>query len=120
MNIIYSNWGLANRIGENIFLNINLKKYPWLHHKLLIHEMEHSTGFKFNLKHDLKSLFVDGLEKWLVTFIFIIRYPKALAQLSPVWIYNKKPYFDISMIMLYIILFLMKILIFSIVFLPKK
>lgn len=100
MELEYSGWGLANRFGNKIVLNKNLKKYPKLHNTILQHELDHKNkGIKHNLSHDFDSL---G-EMWLEKTIFMIKHPKSFVQLSPIYFYKKRPYFDLSLIIVYII-----------------
>lgn len=99
MEIEFSNWGLANRFGNKIVLNKNLKKYPKLYKTILQHELDHkSTGIKHNLKHDFNSL---G-ELWIEKTIFMFKHPKSFVQISPIYFYKYRPYIDLSLILVYI------------------
>ncbi len=99
--IEYNEWGIANRIGNVIVLNKNLKKYPWLHDKLLEHELEHNENPLYNVKHDLKSLKNTKMIEWIAKTKFMLHYPRSLVQLSPVWFYKRRPYFDLSLMLVY-------------------
>ena len=104
MSLIYSDWGLANRIGNDIVLNKQLLKPEWkqLHDQLLAHESGHNDHPIHNLNHDVDSV-IDSSPPELVTKImFMIRHPKSLVQMSPVWFYQGRPYFDLSLILLYL------------------
>lgn len=101
MRVEYNIWGMANRIGNVVVLNKNLKKYPWLHDKLLEHESKHNEKPLYNIKHDLKSLKNTKMIEWIAKIKFMLRYPKSLVQLSPVWFYKGRVYFDLSLMLVY-------------------
>lgn len=108
VSVTYSDWGLANRIGNVIILNRNLKNYPNLHKTILDHELKHDPSkFVFNLDHDWNSLFEDGLVNLIAKTIFMFKHPKSLVQLSPIWIYKNRIYFDLTMDIIYMIIALM-------------
>jgi len=79
MEIIYTNSGLANNFGNFLELNRNLKKYPKFHAEVLEHELGHGEG-KNNFWHDLKDSFSLLSVK---VFLFSLRHPGALRDLSP-------------------------------------
>jgi len=107
MRIEYNGWGIANRIGNVIVLNKNLKKYPWLHDMLLDHELKHNEKPLYNVKHDLKSLKNIKIIELIAKIKFMLRYPRSLVQLSPVWFYKRRVYFDLSLMLIYSIIGLM-------------
>ena len=78
----YTRWGLAERVGDVIYLNENLNKPYWLFLKdyLLSHELGHSsaefTSFK-DLKHDISASMRSYLPHELR---FMIMYPRAWTQ----------------------------------------
>ncbi len=101
MRVEYNIWGMANRIGNVVVLNKNLKKYPWLHDKLLEHESKHNEKSLYNIKHDLKSLKNTKMIEWIAKTKFMLRYPRSLVQLSPIWFYKGRVYFDLSLMLVY-------------------
>ena len=46
MNVKEINYGTGNRVGDTIYINKDLKKYPGLYEAVLAHEMKHTGGFK--------------------------------------------------------------------------
>jgi len=103
MKIEYSDWGLANRIGNTIILNKNLKNNPWLHQILLEHEEGHGDTLGFDIKYDFKSLTQTTLKELTMRIAFMIKHPKSLIQISPIWIYKGRPYLDASLIIMYLL-----------------
>lgn len=106
MKIKYSRWGLANRIKDTIVLNKHLKKYPWLYARILKHELKHDDGIVFNVKHDYKDLFSTGLKEWISKIGFMVKHPGSLIQLSPVWYYEGRTYLDLSLVLMYLVLWM--------------
>ncbi len=104
MVIFYSEWGMANRIGNSIILNKNLKKYPWLHDRILRHELKHNDDPAYNVKHDLESMKETRLIEWIIKTKFMLKYPKSLVQMSPVWFYKGRPYIDLTLVLVYLII----------------
>lgn len=90
--IRYCKWGLAERTGDVIYLNENLKRPEWefLRDHLLEHELKHESegAVTFHdLKHDLK----DATRAWLPFEVqFMMKYPKSMTQLLAVSIRNKQ------------------------------
>ena len=105
MNIVYSEYGLANRYDNEIELNVNLKNYPELHNKILRHELDHEAG-NFTVKdfkHDLtdKSISIFSLIK------FFWRTPKALTQFIPIYKHYKHGWvYDSSLLIIYFVIIL--------------
>ena len=106
MKIKYSRWGLANKIKDTIVLNKHLKKYPWLHARILKHELKHNEDMLFNVKHDYKDLFSTGLKEWISKIGFMVKHPGALLQLSPVWYYEGRTYLDLSLVLMYLVIWI--------------
>lgn len=106
MPLIYNKWGLANRIGDTIILNENLQSEEnrWLHDILLKHEMLHNDNLKFNLEHDFNSLQESSGKEFVEKVLFCMKHPRALVQLSPIWFYNKRLYFDLSLFIVYVVM----------------
>ncbi len=95
MKIRYINYGTGNRVGDTIYLNKDLKKYPILHDAILDHEKKHTGGFK--LKDFLLDFKNRELEKvkgqW---FKFLFKYPRAWANFLPVLKLGNKWCIDIA------------------------
>ena len=87
MEVVYTDWGIANRFEDSIEMNRNLKKYPKLHRKILAHELKHTDTFFSvqDLKNDLSSNDLNHLDM----IKFMIRHPKSFSQLLPIY-YTKK------------------------------
>ena len=79
--IRYVRWGLAERVGDTIYLNENLLKTEWkfLHDYLLAHEKEHSGGgvTRADIVADLKFATRNYLP-WEVKFMF--QHPRSWLQ----------------------------------------
>ena len=104
-------WGLACRVGNNIYLHNQLYKIPLLYKALLKHEKEHTDGYSWkDLKIDLTGQHLKHVRKEYWKFIF--RHPKTLVMFLPIWKYDND--FSIDPIMLTfwaIIFFILKTLI---------
>lgn len=100
--IFYTNYGVASRVGKDIFINRNLRKYPKLHDAILSHEKEHTeSGYSSSdLIQDIRIKQLSGLRKEY--YLFFLRHPWALTQLLPIWVYNKKVAVDITMLISWI------------------
>ena len=103
MNIEYSAWGLANKIGDTIILNRDLKEYPGLHASILLHERGHSEAIFSNLKHDYLEILDSPLNLWFAKIKFMFWHPRSWVQVLPFMIYKGRPYFDLSVIILYVL-----------------
>jgi len=104
--IKYSRWGLANRFGNVVVLNINLMKYPYLHDILLKHELLHERNPLKNIRVDYDSLSNLSIIETIIKLKFMLKYPKSLIQFSPIYIYDRRPYLDLSLMIVYIVIFL--------------
>jgi len=104
MEIIYTDWGIANCFSKGnerwIELNKDLKNYPELHDSVLRHELEHFNSENKNL--DFAIDFKEANKfNWELTK-FMLKHPKSLTQLIP-FVVNKKGFFpDYFMILVYI------------------
>lgn len=79
--IIYTEWGLGCVLDDVIELNENLVVYPEVKKKVLQHELEHKTGkyTRDDLIHD------NDTPLDLEVLKFMLKYPKTLIQLLPVY-----------------------------------
>jgi hypothetical protein len=90
-------YAVGFRIGNNIYLNKELKAYPDLRKAILKHELEHTDGFSWkDIKLDLlgKNLKSVKSEYWK----FIIKNPKSLIQFLPLLKINGKWTLDLMML----------------------
>jgi hypothetical protein len=97
----FVNWGVANRFGEEIEMNVNLIEYPELFQDILKHELGHrkNKSFTADLKHDLNPR-VNPSEM----IKFMLTHPKSLTQLFPVYFTKKKGFvYDINLSLIYIV-----------------
>ena len=102
----YIDHSIGYRIGNIIYINKNLLKYPDFATKVIKHELEHTGKFS---KHDF---FIDFRDSNLWDNLkFIIRHPKALRQLIPFGKAEGVWYYDLTYIIQYIILLILFILI---------
>lgn len=84
MQIKYSDWGIACRVKDIIYLNKKLKQYPKLHNALLQHEQEHSSGFTWkDIKIDLDNHYLKNLK--LKYWQFVLSTPKSWVELIPIY-----------------------------------
>jgi hypothetical protein len=103
MEIIETEWGLASRVGDRIYINKKLKNNQLLYGKILEHEQNHSKSLKlsdFLMDIDIKEL--KGLKKQY--YRFIIRNPKTWTIFLPIIIKNKSIQLDLGMLVIWILL----------------
>lgn len=82
-------YGIACRVGNEIFINKELSKHPILYSAIVNHELEHSPGFNFNdIKLDINNKHLKGLK--LQYYWFILSNPKAFVEFLPCWRYNNR------------------------------
>lgn len=87
--IKFINFGIASRQGNTIYFNKKLKKIPLLYNKILLHELDHSEGFKLkDLLIDLKNQHLKGAK--LEYYKFILKNPSSWVEFCPVWVYDGK------------------------------
>lgn len=101
--IIYTNFGIASRIGDKIYINIKIKeKYPKLYKQILLHEKSHSSGFNFrDFLIDLNGKHLSSVKKEYWTFV--LSNPNSLVQFFPIWIYEGEIIFDPVIIIVWLI-----------------
>ncbi len=106
MRIEYINHSLANNMGDHIEMNKNLKKYPYLHDKIMDHELGHSSKNGFTThdwKHDLNH-WDWKFEKEL--FWFMLKYPKTLFQALPIRKKESTIYINWNLVLIYSVVLL--------------
>jgi hypothetical protein len=107
MEIIETNWGIANTYNDTIKINSKLNQFPELRKKILQHEYEHIEANKRKgLNRFAKNREIDARTEVRFKDIlpFIKRYPKALFQQYCPINYSKEEntiYFEWSLIFLY-------------------
>ena len=83
------NHGIACRIGNTIYYNKALERYPELFKAILSHEKKHTEGFTLgDIMMDLKNEEIAPFKKQY--YKFILQNPSALTELLPCGIYDKK------------------------------
>jgi hypothetical protein len=98
--IRYIDYGIASRIGDNVYLHKNLKKHPKLHKAILKHEFAHTSGFSWkDVQIDIRNNHLEGLRRDYYTFL--IQNPTSLLQLSPVLKYDGRFTFDLTLMIFY-------------------
>lgn len=105
INIIWTDYDVGNRIENKIFLNKNLKKkeYSDLYGWILAHELAHSDDKKYSWNDFKLDFNVNDADMLFKLFLFQLRHPKSLTQLSPVKKYNGEFYWDMSLLIQYIL-----------------
>lgn len=101
LKLEYSRWGLANRFGDTIVLHQDLRGYPGLHDSILRHERGHTQAIFHNLKHDYLDIIDSPLKLMFFKMKFMLVRPKTWTQVLPVYVYKKRPYIDLSMLLVY-------------------
>jgi len=101
MDIIESNWGIANTFDDQIEINKNLKNFPELRKKIISHELQHakSTSWIANRRVDVKTKI-----RFKDLFPFIRKHPKAFFQQYLPVTYSKSKdtlFFEWTLIILY-------------------
>lgn len=109
LKIKYINYGTGNRVGDTIYLNKDLKKYPKLHDAVLKHEKKHSGKFKWrDFWLDFENEDIAKVKNEWLNFLF--KHPKAWANFLPVLKLGKYWCYDISLIAIYLLIILSIIL----------
>jgi len=89
-----TNFGFASRVGEKIYINKHLKKYPKLYGAIIEHELSH-TSKGYSMSDLFKDINIKELKgkKWGYWYFFF-KHPLAFTQFLPFWIYEGKLVFD--------------------------
>lgn len=98
-NVIWVDKGIASRIDNTIFLNVNLLLYPDYLMKIMDHEKRHDAGFSWkNIWMDLtEGNFFDNMK-------FLLKHGKAWTYFIPMGKSTSRWYIDPFMLSLEIIL----------------
>jgi len=84
MKIEYTNFGLASRVGNIIYLNKRLLKHPELHDALLRHEKAHTSGFSWqDIKIDIINPHLKGVK--LKYWAFLLSTPQSWVEVMPIY-----------------------------------
>ena len=106
-NLKIVNYGIASRFGKDIVMNKHLAKYKSFCLDVLDHEIRHSE------KLSKKDMLMDTTEGSILTNLeFCFRHPSGFVQFLPIGIYNKKIFFDLNLIGVYLIAAIMLIIFF--------
>ena len=103
-NIKYVNGGIANNYGTHIELNKNLTKYPALHDQILSHELKHAD-LKFSKDDFLVDLTESSINNYQM-IKFMLKNPRSFSQLLPITLKNKKIYYDINAMIVWVLMFI--------------
>lgn len=99
---------IAYRIGDTIYYNKNLRKYPGWYEQILDHECRHSGKTTLN---DFKMDFFEG--DFIKTIAFCLRHPKAFTYFSPISYVNKELAVDVNLLINYGIIIILLIIILT-------
>lgn len=85
--------GMGYRMGDTIYINRELKKYPDLFNKVYNHELKHLNGVEH----------VDWNEPFdFQLFKFMVTHPSTWINLLPIWIIGNKIIYDKTKILLWL------------------
>lgn len=100
MQIKHVSTGIANRYDDVIEINEELQKYPRLYQQILRHELKHTDKKGFTKKDLMVDLTEDNIDqKELIKFM--IKNPKSLTQILPVYIKEKTLFYDLNMLLVW-------------------
>lgn len=98
--IRYLGHGIASRQGDNIFLHKNLKDYPKLHNRILLHESDHTSGFTWNdFIMDLNNSHLKDVKKDY--YSFILKNPSSWTEFLPFWSYDGQLIINPTLLLFY-------------------
>lgn len=104
MKIKLIDYGIAVKVGDIIYINKDVKKYPKLYNALINHEKAHTDTFELkDVIIDLNGTHLKDVKK--LYYKFILKHPKSLLHFVPVLKYGGK--WSIDLIMLFAWLFLL-------------
>lgn len=106
MEIREVDYAIANNFGDYIEINKHLKpEYPKLYRAILKHELSHTNEKGFTGKDFALDLTDDSIN-YKELLVFIIRHPKALYQLLPIFRKNKVWIYDINLMIVWSVIFI--------------
>ena len=104
-NIILIDYGIAFRIGNKIYLNKNLNKYPKLKKALINHELSHSNGLNLkDIMTDLNGEYLKDVKRDYYKFLFTEK--KAWYQFLPLLKVENKWSWDLIMLSVWMLFFM--------------
>ncbi len=108
MRIKQINYGTGNRVGDTIYINKDLKKYPGLYEAVLNHEKKHTGSFEL---HDLSlDLINEDIKNVRGSWTrFILTHPRSWINFFPIMKLEEDWTFDLSILFVWILM----IIIFS-------
>jgi|SRR3972149_5007279 len=100
MRIIKTKYGIASRVGDDIFISKDLMKYPNLYWAVLDHELEHSSGWTLHdLWMDLTNKHLKEVNKEY--YRFVLTHPKSWTEFFPINIQKGIVTFNINLFLFY-------------------
>jgi len=100
IEIKYTRWGIASRIGNTILINEKLKKYPQLHTAVLQHELDHSSDYQWHdILIDIQNHHLQNLKKQY--YSFIVKNPKSWVEFLPFGFYDGRIAFNATLTLFY-------------------
>lgn len=105
MKIIKTDYGIASRVGETIYVNKRLSQDPILYEAVIKHEKSHTKGNTLvDFLLDLKFEFISPLRKRY--YKFVLENPSSWVEFSPITFFHRKMQINLNLILFYIVLFL--------------
>lgn len=102
VKINYINWGIASRVGKNVYMNWRLKSYPRLRNALLKHEKGHTDDFTIkDFIHDVEVKDIKGLKQEY--YKFIIQNPTSWVEYLPIKKYGNTLLFNVPLSVIWIL-----------------
>lgn len=100
MKIRETDWGIASRVGDTIYLNKALQHNTILKSAILKHELGHKDKYsKEDLLHDIHFDDLRNLRRDY--YSFILRNPRTWTEFLPFSFYDKKLQVNISLLIFY-------------------
>ncbi len=107
--IIETDYGIASRIDDIIYVNKRLSEDLVLYSALINHELGHSSKNTFgDLLHDMKDDNLDGLHGRY--YKFILKNPSSWIEFSPITFFNNKIQVNFNLLLFYMIFILMGVI----------
>ena len=109
LKVEWSEYLIAARTEDILFINPNLFKYDKFCKETLEHEFKHTGKFT------KKDFFIDMFEGSIIdTLSFCFKHPKAFMRFVPISFYNKEIHIDLNTLLIYlIIIFLILFILFN-------
>jgi len=99
-------YGIACKIGETIYINKDIKKYPKLWNALLKHENEHTDDYGIkDILIDFRGSHLNSVKR--TYYKFLLTHPRAWIQLLPIGVYDKRIIYDPVMMITWVMVITM-------------